>query len=181
MRQSVELDPLSVHYQFCLGSVYFNARRWDDALRETERAKEIDSTFGTLDYQYAEIYFYKGMYDRAVEHARRLVSHETQFGPYVEYMMARIDAVAGRTDDARRRIRRLEEGAKDQKFDPAGIASLYALLGDTDTAMKWLQTAYRDHSFWFLTLKVWPAFDPLRGDPRFKELARQAGFDEKGL
>jgi eukaryotic-like serine/threonine-protein kinase len=178
MRQSVDLDPLSAHYQFCLGDVYAVARRWDDALHEIDRAKEMDSTFALLDYEYFNIYFNTGKYDRALEHARRYASRDMNFGLFAEYAIAKVNAATGHRDDVRRQIRLWETRAEGEPPDPGAVAELYSLLGEKDSAMVWLERAYVQHSVWLPYLKVYPGFDPMRDDPRFKELARKAGFAE---
>ena len=73
MRQSTELEPLSAHYQYCLAGAYQRARRWDEALREYEKVKEIDSTWYRSDPHVATIYFYQGNYDKAIERMQRFV------------------------------------------------------------------------------------------------------------
>jgi tetratricopeptide (TPR) repeat protein len=176
MRQSVDLDPLSVHYQCCLGDVYADARRWDDALREIDRAKGLDSTFALLDFEYFNIYFNTGRYDRALEHARRYASREVAFGWFAEYAIAKVNAVTGRRDDVRRQIGLWKESAKGEPLDPGAVAELYSLLGEKDSAMVWLERAYLHHSFFLLYLRVWTGFDPMRDDPRFKEMEKKAGF-----
>ena len=42
--------------------------------------------------------------------------------------------------------------------------------------MLWLEKAYAQHSSGLTTLKVDPAYDPLRDDPRFQNLMRRVGF-----
>lgn len=50
-------------------------------------------------------------------------------------------------------------------------------MGDKDRALVWLERAYTQHSSLMATLKVEPAFDPLRSDPRFQDLMRRVGFE----
>jgi hypothetical protein len=55
---------------------------------------------------------------------------------------------------------------------------LFAELGDKDKAFALLDEAIAtkdQHTAW---MKVDPYMDPLRDDPRFKELLRRAGFPE---
>jgi len=43
-----------------------------------------------------------------------------------------------------------------------------------DSAFQWLGRAYDRRIVWFL--KVHPAMDPLRGDPRYGELLKRTGL-----
>jgi hypothetical protein len=43
--------------------------------------------------------------------------------------------------------------------------------------MKLLETAYAQHSNAMTALKVDPAYDPLRDDPRFRDLLRRVRLD----
>lgn len=54
------------------------------------------------------------------------------------------------------------------------IAIIYASLGDTDQAMNWLEKAYDDRFNPGVLLR--PGFDPLRSDPRFRDLVRRTGL-----
>lgn len=58
------------------------------------------------------------------------------------------------------------------------IASLYALLGDKESAFKWLEKAFQQHPGDLLFLKVNRHFDSLRSDPRFQDLMRRVGFPQ---
>ncbi len=56
------------------------------------------------------------------------------------------------------------------------IAGLYAEAGSPDQAMSWLEKAYAAHLPLLLHLGANPAFDPIREDPRFRELLRRIGL-----
>jgi hypothetical protein len=70
--------------------------------------------------------------------------------------------------------------AKAQKgeFSPRyyRIAVLSALIGDKDQALESLNEAFKYRSANITFLKTDPALDSLRGDPRFDEMIRRAGF-----
>ena len=62
--------------------------------------------------------------------------------------------------------------------DPADIAAIEVGLGNTGAALDWLERAYADRSaLLLLLLGPHPAFDALRGDPRFQELRKKVGFE----
>jgi len=55
-------------------------------------------------------------------------------------------------------------------------AFLYANLGDKEAAFRWLEKAYREHSWCMLGLSQDNIWDPIRSDPRFAEYVRRAGL-----
>jgi tetratricopeptide (TPR) repeat protein len=66
----------------------------------------------------------------------------------------------------------LELRSKTQYCNPTDIATFYALAGENDKAMHWLERAYelRDPNLPYL---LEPEWDALRNDPRFQELAKK--------
>jgi hypothetical protein len=67
----------------------------------------------------------------------------------------------------------------EQHIVPAGaVARIYMALGDRDYAFELLGQAAERHDQMMLNLKVDPTFDPLRSDPRFKELLARVGLTQ---
>jgi TolB-like protein/DNA-binding winged helix-turn-helix (wHTH) protein len=59
---------------------------------------------------------------------------------------------------------------------PMMVAETYVRLGDKDKALHWLERAYSEHDDDMVCLKVDSVWDPLRSEPRFKELLRGVGL-----
>lgn len=51
-------------------------------------------------------------------------------------------------------------------------------MGQIDTAFEWLEKSYNDHEIEMYWLKVEPSFEPLRNDPRYKEMLAKMGFPD---
>jgi hypothetical protein len=58
----------------------------------------------------------------------------------------------------------------------SAFAIVYGALDEKDKAFAWLEKAYEERDPQLTYLKVGPRFDPLRQDPRFKEVLRRVGL-----
>lgn len=56
------------------------------------------------------------------------------------------------------------------------IAELYALAGEKDKALAWLEKAYQERAPFLVHLQASPMYDSLRGDKRFQSLLKRIGF-----
>jgi hypothetical protein len=73
----------------------------------------------------------------------------------------------------------LSARAKTEPVSPYAFALVYAGLGDKEKAFEWLEEATRkEASSPNASLKVGPAWDGLRSDPRFAELLRRNGLPQ---
>jgi adenylate cyclase len=60
------------------------------------------------------------------------------------------------------------------------VAVLQAALEQTEQAFESLERAYETHDLQLQYLGTDPAFDSLRGDPRFKGLLERVGLKSEG-
>ena len=80
---------------------------------------------------------------------------------------------AHRPDSARNTLRRLDQlEARGVYVSPLIRSWPYIGLGERDSAYWWLERAVQEQEPWLAYEHVLPAFDPLRGDPRYVALLR---------
>jgi hypothetical protein len=91
-------------------------------------------------------------------------------------VLGRAQALAGRRDEALSTIEKMKALSAHQYVSPAYIAMVFGYLGDRDQFFKWWEKACEDRSFDVTFLKVDPANDDVRDDPRFAALLRKAGL-----
>ena len=180
MKQALALNPVSVETTKALGTTYYWARQYDRAIEQFERALTLDPTHSlTLDLL-ADAYAAQGLYARALETRRRYLESEGAFdaamglgadGSEAGYRKAMRDLY-------RRYLARLEEEAKDPTtyISPMEFAFSYIAIGDTDRAFAALERAYSERAPWLASLAADPAFEPLRSDSRFANLAARVGL-----
>jgi uncharacterized protein HemY len=71
----------------------------------------------------------------------------------------------------------LRSSAEQQYVSPAGLAEIHIALGEKDLAFQLLHQAYQRHADEIVLLRNNPRLDPLREDPRFKQLLQKVGLD----
>jgi hypothetical protein len=82
------------------------------------------------------------------------------------------------TDGRARDLEKAQEALKkwNRELDPGVFVFANLGVGNEEEAIAWLKKGYAQHSNILATLKVEPAFDPLRSDPRFQELLQRVGL-----
>jgi len=74
---------------------------------------------------------------------------------------------------------RLADLSQHEHLDPISISFYFAMAGDIDKTIHWLEKAYEDRAP-ALNLLAQPALDPYRADPRFRDLMDRFGIPESG-
>ena len=92
-------------------------------------------------------------------------------------VLVRAYAHAGRREEALRLLDELKRRQRTTYVPTAAFVNAYLGLDDNEQALGWLEKAYEEQSNILQLIKVHPYFDPLREDPRFKDLVHKVGLD----
>jgi TolB-like protein/DNA-binding winged helix-turn-helix (wHTH) protein/Flp pilus assembly protein TadD len=173
-RRARDLDPLGTSGH-TIAWTLFNAHRYDEAIREFRDVLAVrpDDRLPLWPLGWALICNHQP--EEAIPELQKAVS-VTDSSPGVISALIWAYAHAGRRADA---LRLLGELKKRQQtgYVPAGaFVDAYLGLGDNDEAFAWFERAYEEQSNILIYIKVFPLFDPLRGDPRFQDLVRRVGL-----
>lgn len=173
-RRAQELDPFSSRGAAQSGSALYNARRCDEAIGEFRRALELDPKDSGSHWLLEVIYAEKGRFEEAVaEHERALALSGRS--PAFLGSLGNPYARAGRKGQARALLEELNSLSKRGYVTPAAFVFLYG-LGEKDRAFEWLDKAAQDQTNLMKFLLVNPLLEPLRSDPRLRELLRRVGL-----
>jgi TolB-like protein/DNA-binding winged helix-turn-helix (wHTH) protein/Flp pilus assembly protein TadD len=207
-RRAIELDPqYATAHQWYAECLSFQGR-FAEALSESERARQLDPLSLIIATDQGAILYYSRQYDRAIDQFHVVIAMEPNFArahmvtlPYVEkgmFQEALADTQSSQSNDTRAEesqayiyarsgdMLKAERALATAKWNRARrpdalnltVVQAYVAMGKKEEAISVLQTAYREHSNLVTSLKVDPAFDPLRGDPRFQELLRHIGLGQ---
>src|SRR6266850_1051399 len=171
IRRAQELDPLSLIIQRDVADMLYYARRYDEALVQCRKTLERDPHFALANYSLFQIYSQKKMIP---EMDQALGEVQASGGEGASLAGAAPgDAMVGRVANARKELLQLQRLEAQGKQLAYLISVVYANLGDRDQAFHWLDVAYKSRNGALILLKTDPAMDPLRSDPRFRELLKR--------
>ncbi len=172
VRKGAELDPLSPMVVFPLAPHLVFARHFDAAIDESRRVQNIfpDSLSARSGLPWA--LWHANRYQEAVAEYRTAWKDDPEIITAMEQGFMK----AGPAAAMRAVARVLDVRSKSRRVDPLDVARYYALGGEADSAMAWLERAYQQRSPFMAHLRADPDYDVLRRDPRFIDLERRMKF-----
>ena len=175
VRRARELDPIAVSGAG-VAWILFHAHRFPEAIREarSEAAARPDSA-GTL----LTLGFVLNANNEPAEAVTVLEKAYalSKGSPAVAGVLIRAYAHAGRRGDALRLLEELKQRKSKGYVPAAAFVNAYLGLDDKEQAFAALEDAYKEKSNILQFVKTHPYFDPIRSDPRFKDLVRRIGLN----
>ncbi|WP_263384131.1 TPR end-of-group domain-containing protein [Granulicella arctica] len=176
MRQAKVMDPLSFWVARNLGSALYFAKRYDEALRELDRAKELQPDRSpVVDNWISWTYEMKGMRREAIQYD--LAGLQRMRSADELASLQRTYQVRGWTAYWQLRLR---QQTKEPMRECAAYerALDYLRLGERDRTIAQLQQAFDQHCFWMEMVEADPRFDQLRNERQFTALVRRIGVGQ---
>jgi TolB-like protein/DNA-binding winged helix-turn-helix (wHTH) protein/Tfp pilus assembly protein PilF len=169
-----QLDPLSLIISADHGAILYYARQNDRAIEQFRNVLDIEPGF-TRAHVIIYAYVQAGRYAEALADIANW--RRVEDAPETWAAEAFVYGRWGRPADARRSLAKFQQLAQQKAFDPTPwLVLAYAGMGQSDDALSLLEKARAEHSNLLTSLKVEPAYDPLRTDPRFQALLASAGL-----
>jgi DNA-binding winged helix-turn-helix (wHTH) protein/TolB-like protein len=170
-----ELDPYSLIINTDVGSLFQDARQYDQAIAAYRKVIEMDANFARAHFELGRALEQKGLYEEALKEIQRAIEL-SEPTPRMLASLGYIYAVSGHQAKAQEMIATLNQRAKQTYVSPYHLAMIYAGLARKDEALTLLEQAYEGRFGLLVYLKIEPRFDNLREEPRFKDLLRRVGL-----
>jgi tetratricopeptide (TPR) repeat protein len=172
-----ELEPKSFNINKTKGILFLFRRQYDKAIEHYQKMREIEPT-GIHRNQWSMSVMYEqlGMHSEAVEQFLEDGRMRGFLTPEEIDALKKVFKASGWQAFVRMRVDLLEEKSKKEYLAPTIMAGVYALAGEKDLAFAWLEKAIDSHDGWVSLIKIQPAYDSLRSEPRFTRLLQRVNM-----
>jgi serine/threonine-protein kinase len=169
LEAALDLDPLSPVVLAYLGHCIMLEGQLDQAVERLQEAAEIDPGYWMVQFMLAGAYMFQGQLQKALAIAE---SAERALGsnPMVLGFAGAMCGFLGQRGRAEEFLKRLQAAGEIRYVSPLSIAWIHLGLGDVETALDWLETAFDARDPQIIHFLVKPLYDPLRAHPRFQAL-----------
>ena len=177
IKRAQELDPLSSVIAVNVSRMYQVQNKHEASIENSLKLVELDPNFGPA-YEYlAQSYLKLGRNAEAIAAAEKAVELSNRSSISVGDL-GFVYASTKKPAEAMKLIKELEEKYARKEAIGQYIAPIYVGLGDKDKAFEWLEKDFQARNGKLVEIRWQLQFEPLRDDPRFKDLFRRMGFQQ---
>jgi serine/threonine-protein kinase len=177
IKRAQELDPLSSVIAVNVSRMYHLQNNYDASIENSLKIIELDPNFAPA-YDYLALSYLKlGRNAEAIAAAEKGVDLSKRAGIALGDL-GYVYAAVGKRAEASDKIKELEEKYTRKEAIGQYIAAVYAGLGDKDKAFEWLEKDFQARNGKLAEIRWQIQFEPLRDDPRFKDLIKRIGLPQ---
>ncbi len=170
MEKAVALQPNNAVWRTWLAWMLWWNNEDDRALNLVDQALEMNAELPGAQFVKGSLLAEKGNGEEAMTYLNQVAAVRPPLAYSVGVAQAKLgDGTAARTTAA-------ELADDPQKGNPFGIAEIYAVLGETDLALDWLEKAHEKRIEYLPWTPQIENFKPLADHPRFKAIMQDMGI-----
>ncbi|MDE3137445.1 MAG: tetratricopeptide repeat protein [Acidobacteriota bacterium] len=170
-----DLDPINPNVAQWLADCLVEGDRFDQAISLLQKTIEFDPNQPNIRWALGDLYERQGKYPEAIQQYEK-GGEVNGRDSYMLALLASAHAASGNSAEAVKLLREMKR--REGKENPYLFALVYARMGRTEEALRYLEKAYAEHSWGMILLRQEWRFDPLRSDPRFQNLLRRLNYPE---
>ena len=174
-RRGIKIDPLAATTSYGELFTLFIARRFEEVVQCADRVLSLNPSYSEGYRCLGASLLRLGRAAPAIDALRQAVKVGGASAWAVANLAAAL-AFLGNTDEAERLLKDLEERAENEWVSRMTLGVVYASLGRIEDAIAAITQSIDDRDCWVIALGVEPAYDSLRGNPRFDALVDRVGI-----
>jgi eukaryotic-like serine/threonine-protein kinase len=192
-RRALQLNPNNANAHYFHAVDYLSPQnRLDEALAEYRIALSLDPLSPIVNTNYAATLMMAHRYPEALAEYRKVLERDPNFKPG-HFKHSQLLATTGHFAEAVSELQKSYPApgswsADAQGYLQASLAGLpkeewsaaraiaFAVAGDREKSFEYLEKAYSGQDIELLLAIRYPAFDPMRSDPRYADLMRRLGL-----
>ena len=178
IEKAANLDPLSILIGLPLGRNYYESRHYDLAIRQLRKVLILDSTFDAAKPWLGLSYVQKKLYKEANDIFEQIRNPRDK-----SCLLSYSYSIAGDKEKGLRELTKALQIEKGSTLFFANVqfhffaAQAFIGLGKTNEALTELENSFEAHEVHLDNLKIDPALDPIRNEPRYKALLKKMNLD----
>jgi TolB-like protein/DNA-binding winged helix-turn-helix (wHTH) protein len=173
-KQVLALSPTPSEWDYPIW-VFILTRRYDLARERAQELLEVAPNWVWGHFELAQVDEQEGQLEEA---AQEFLKADELFGmdPQRVTQLKVTLAKSGAKGYWKRTLENYKESAKSNYVPSVLVAEACVRVGDKECVFEWLERGFEERDDLMINLKVEPAFDSLRSDPRFQDLVRRVGI-----
>ena len=177
IKASIDMYPNSIFHQADYAHILYRARRYDEAVAQIHRVLEMDPNMTWVRRMIWVSYHLNGDQARAYEWFIK-VQELNNVEPAIIESYRYAFGSAGWGGVLKKYSEVVRARSKPADYDPnaGSVVFASALIGDKDTAFRFLEMSLKQRDLSIPYLLRDPVYDNLRNDPRYAKLLRNAGL-----
>jgi len=150
------------------------ARRYERAAREGREAEKMLGMIRALQNEIALALWFAGRREEAVSLWLQQIS---RIDDQVADDLEQVEEEQGEDAFLRRVAEAYSQWADSGRAGALTAASWLALAGENERSLDWLEKAYDERQATLFLVKVYPQYDGLRAEPRYRDLLARLGLE----
>jgi TolB-like protein/DNA-binding winged helix-turn-helix (wHTH) protein len=172
--KALELEPDSLRFNKTQGILFLFRRQYDKAFRHYDKMRQVEpNLIHRNQWSMSVAYEQMGLHPQAVDEFLEDGRTRGYLTPAEIQALSKTFKTSGWQSFVLARIDLLERKVKQEYVSPTTLAGIHALAGEKDSAFAWLEKAIDTRDPWLSLIKIQPAYDTLRSDPRFTTLLQR--------
>lgn len=168
LSKAIELDPLSLSISTDLAFAFYLADQTDRSIDQLNKTLKLDPNFANAHSMLGMNYVAEKRFDAAFTEFEAADKLSDGRSGAVELIWAQ--GFSGASEKARAL---LDERKKRKEIAPFDMAVISTSIGEKDRAIEHLYQAYETRDPQIVPIKVFPPFESLRNEPKFRELLKK--------